>query len=130
MKKALLLLLLAGCTTVGPDYKRPEMPLPEEYPTGAEKTAAEIPADWWKLYRDPTLDELVASVRSRNADLRIAAAQVEEAEAVMRQARSAIFPDVNLSFSRTRSRIGTLTQPPPVSTAPLERNDARLVAST
>ncbi|HVJ23998.1 MAG TPA: efflux transporter outer membrane subunit, partial [Burkholderiales bacterium] len=90
----------------------------------------EIPPDWWKLYRDPTLDELVASVRSRNADLRIAAAQVEEAEAVMRQARSAIFPDVNLNFSRSRSRIGTLTQPPPVSTAPLERNDARLVAST
>lgn len=130
MKKAFLLLLLAGCTTVGPDYKRPDLPLPEQYPPGGEKTAAEIPADWWKLYRDPTLDELVASVHSRNADLRIAAAQVEEAEAVMRQARSAVFPDVNLNFSRTRSRIGTLTQPPPVSTAPLERNDARLVAST
>jgi multidrug efflux system outer membrane protein len=130
MRKALLLLLVAGCTTVGPDYKRPDMDLPAEFPSGTEKSAAEIPPDWWKLYRDPTLDELVASVRSRNADLRIAAAQVEEAEAVMRQARSAIFPDVNLNFSRTRSRIGTLTQPPPVSTAPLERNDARLVAST
>jgi multidrug efflux system outer membrane protein len=131
MKPALLVLVLAaGCTTVGPDYQRPEMPLPAEFPTATEKSAAEIPPDWWKLYRDPTLDELVASVRSRNADLRIAAAQVEEAEAVMRQARSAIFPDVNLNFSRTRSRIGTLTQPPPVSTAPLERNDARLVAST
>jgi outer membrane protein, multidrug efflux system len=130
MRKALLLLLVAGCTTVGPDYQRPEMALPSEYPSGIETSAAEIPPDWWKLYRDPTLDELVDSVRSRNADLRIAAAQVEEAEAVMRQARSAIFPDVNLSFSRTRSRIGTLTQPPPVSTAPLERNDARLVAST
>jgi multidrug efflux system outer membrane protein len=130
MRKALLLLLVAGCTTVGPDYQRPDMPLPEDFPSSTQNSTGEIPADWWKLYRDPTLDELVASVRSRNADLRIAAAQVEEAEAVMRQARSAIFPDVNLNFSRTRSRIGTLTQPPPVSTAPLERNDARLVAST
>ena len=130
MKKSLLLLLVAGCTTVGPDYKRPEMALPQDFPSPSKEHTGEIPADWWKLYRDPTLDELVASVRSRNADLRIAAAQVEEAEAVMRQARSAIFPDVNLNFSRTRSRIGTLTQPPPVSTAPLERNDARLVAST
>ena len=130
MKKGLLLLLLAGCTTVGPDYKRPDMPLPEDFASSTKEGTGEIPADWWKLYRDPTLDQLVASVHSRNSDLRIAAAQVEEAEAVMRQARAAVFPEVNLNFSRTRSRVGTLTAPPPVASAPLERNDARLVAST
>ena len=133
MKRALVVLLLAGCS-VGPKYERPEMPLPAEFPAAAPRveTQAEpqIPADWWKLYGDTQLDALVAEVRSRNADLRIAAAQVEEAEAVMRQARAAVFPEVNLSFTRTRSRVGTLTAPPPVATVPLERNDARLVAST
>ena len=134
MTRALLLvLLLSGCS-VGPKYERPEMPLPAEFPVAAQRveTQAEpqIPADWWKLYGDAQLDALVAEVRSRNADLRIAAAQVEEAEAVMRQARAAVFPEVNLSFTRTRSRVGTLTAPPPVTGAPLERNDARLVAST
>ena len=129
MKRALIVLLLAGCS-VGPQYQRPEMPLPAEFPVTAQQAEPQIPADWWKLYGDTQLDALVAEVRSRNADLRIAAAQVEEAEAVMRQARAAVFPEVNLSFTRTRSRVGTLTAPPPVASAPLERNDARLVAST
>ena len=129
MKKIFFVLLLAGCTTVGPDYKRPEMPLPAEFPNGstAEPT---IQQDWWTLYSDPTLNQLVAAARENNADLRVAAAQVQEAEAIMRQARAALFPEVTGSFTRTRSRIGTLTQPPPITTAPLERNDARLVAST
>ena len=130
MRRLLVLALLGGCTTVGPDYQRPDLPLPPEYPVEAQKAEPAIPPDWWKLYSDPALDALIASVRTRNADLRIAAAQVEEAEAVMRQARAALFPEVNASFTRTRSRIGTLTQPPPVTGAPLERDDARLVAST
>ena len=129
MKRYAFLALLAGCS-VGPEYQRPEVPLPPEYLSPAEKSEARIPADWWKLYRDPQLDELVASVRSRNADLRIAVAQVEEAEAVMRQARAALWPEITGSFTRTRARVGTLTSPPPVASAPLERNDARLVAST
>jgi len=130
MKKAFLVLLLAGCTTVGPDYKRPELGLPEQFSGPASSDPATIPADWWTLYGDPTLNELVASAHANNADLRVAAAQVQEAEAIMRQARAALFPEVTGSFTRTRSRIGTLTQPPPITTAPLERNDARLVAST
>jgi len=130
MRQAVLLLLVAGCTTVGPDYKRPEMVLPGQFSGPASAEPSTIRADWWTLYGDTTLNELVASAQANNADLRIAAAQVLEAEAVMRQARAALFPEVTGSFTRTRSRIGTLTQPPPVTTAPLERNDARLVAST
>jgi len=130
MKKVFLVLLLAGCTTVGPDYKRPEMPLPAEFPAKAPEAGPSVAADWWTLYGDSTLNELVASAHANNADLRVAAAQVQEAEAIMRQARAALFPEVTGSFTRTRSRIGTLTQPPPITTAPLERNDARLVAST
>jgi multidrug efflux system outer membrane protein len=130
VKRLLLVLALAGCSTVGPDYKRPETALPAEYPSPTRPGDADIPAEWWKLYADAQLVALVEDVRSRNADLRIAAAQVEEAEAVMRQARAALYPEVNASFSRTRSRVGSLTQPPPIAGQPLERDDARLVAST
>ena len=130
MKRALLVVLVSGCTTVGPDYKRPELPLPAEFPAKGPEAGPAVTADWWTLYSDPTLNELVASARANNADLRVAAAQVQEAEAVMRQARAALFPEVTGQFTRTRSRVGTLTAPAPVATAPLERNDARLVAST
>ena len=126
----MLLALVAGCTTVGPDYQRPEKSLPAEFSGPAVPGDSSLQADWWTLYGDATLNELVAAAHANNADLRIAAAQVLEAEAVVRQTHAALFPEVTGSFSRTRSRIGTLTQPPPVSTAPLERNDARLVAST
>ena len=130
MKKVLVVLVLAGCTTVGPDYKRPEMPLPAEFPTKGSEAGPTVAADWWTLYSDTTLNDLVAAARTNNADLRVAAAQVQEAEAVVRQARAAMFPEVTGQFTRTRSRVGTLTAPPPVASAPLERNDARLVAST
>jgi multidrug efflux system outer membrane protein len=130
MRRLLSLLLVVGCTTVGPDYKRPEVALPAEFPVPSAPGEPRIPDNWWTLYRDPLLDQLVAAARTNNTDMRLAAAQVEEAEAVMRQARAALFPEVTGSFTRTRSRVGTLTAPPPVATVPLERNDARLVAST
>jgi len=130
MRALFLMALLAGCTTVGPDYQRPEMPLPGEFAAGSSEAGPPLASDWWTLYSDATLNELVATARANNADMRIAAAQVQEAEAVMRQARAALFPEVTGSFTRTRSRVGTLTTPPPAATAPLERNDARLVAST
>jgi multidrug efflux system outer membrane protein len=131
MKKAFMVLLLAGCTTVGPDYKRPDLPLPAEFPApSAQGQPTTIQQDWWTLYSDATLNELVAAAHQNNADLRFAAAQVLEAEAIMRQARAALFPEITGQFTRTRSRVGTLTAPPPVASAPLERNDARLVVST
>lgn len=130
MRQAFFVLLLTGCTTVGPDYKRPEAPVPAQFPVSSAPGEPAIQQDWWTLYSDATLNELVASARANNADLRVAAAQVQEAEAVMRQARAALFPEITGSFTRTRSRVGSLTAPPPAATAPLERNDARLVAST
>ena len=63
MKKALIVLLLTGCTTVGPDYKRQEMPLPEKFSGPADPAEAGVPADWWTLYSDPVLNDLVAAAR-------------------------------------------------------------------
>jgi multidrug efflux system outer membrane protein len=122
---------LAGCATVGPDYERPApVQLPNAFPGTTAEGEAAVPLDWWKLYRDPTLDELVAATRANNADIRLAAAQVEEAEAVLRQARSALFPEVNGGLSRTRSRVSELTAPPPQAGAPQLRSDIRLFATT
>ena len=108
MRALFLMALLAGCTTVGPDYQRPEMPLPGEFAAGSSEAGPPLASDWWTLYSDATLNELVATARASNADMRIAAAQVQEAEAVMRQARAALFPEITGQFTRTRSRVGTL----------------------
>ena len=41
--------------------------------------ASPLPADWWRLYRDPVLDGLVADALAANTDIRQAAARIERA---------------------------------------------------
>ena len=71
------LVLLGACASVGPDYKRPAMELPAHYPEDSPAEGAALAPDWWRLYADATLDELVASGQKTNADLRLAAARVQ-----------------------------------------------------
>ena len=130
MIRFFILLFLAGCTTVGPDYKRPAIELPAQYPASSVKEEAALPVEWWKLYSDPTLDELVASAREKNADVRLAAARVREAEAVLREAGAAFYPYVAGVSWATRSKVSTRTTPPPQASAPLERSQHSLTAST
>jgi multidrug efflux system outer membrane protein len=97
-------LALSGCM-VGPDYKRPDLEVPSRY-AGAGAASGEIvvPAQWWTLYGDETLDGLVKRGLERNADVKLAAARVEEAEAVLAQARAAFVPVVEGNAGATRSR--------------------------
>ena len=105
MKKALLAaLMLSGCMA-GPDYKRPDTQLPAAFAEPASQATPAIAPRWWTLYRDPLLDELVAQGLERNADVRLAVARVEEAEAALREAQATVFfPLVNGNAGATRSR--------------------------
>ena len=118
---------LAGCTLLGPDYQRPAVELPPDYPESAQGTG-ELRSDWWALFGDRELDDLVAAARERNADMRIAAAQIEEAEAALREAGAAFFPQVDLAFTNGESRVSPRTALP--NPQPLIRLDRRLAAST
>jgi multidrug efflux system outer membrane protein len=98
-------LILAGCN-VAPRYERPSIELPAAYTEAAPKAQAmALPAEWWTLYRDPLLDELVREGLAKNADVREASARVEEAEAVLREAHATLFfPLVTLNASASRAR--------------------------
>ncbi|HUQ74905.1 MAG TPA: efflux transporter outer membrane subunit [Burkholderiales bacterium] len=126
---AAAVLILAACTTVGPDYKRPAIELPAQYPAPASAGAAMIAPQWWSLYGDKTLDELIAAAQKSNADMRLAAARVQEAEGVLREARAAFWPDVTASYTAGRSRVSgtSVPAPPPGS---IIRPSHQLVAST
>ena len=96
--------LLAGCM-VGPDYKRPDLDLPAGYTEPASAATPEIPVQWWTLYRDPLLDQMIAQGLERNADVKLAVARVEEAEAALREARATVFfPLVNGNAGASRGR--------------------------
>ena len=121
-------LLLAGCA-VGPDYERPAMELPAAYPE-QDVGAAALRSDWWTLYDDPILDELVAAVLERNADIRLAVARIEEADANLRVANAAFLPEIDLGGNANRTRSSTTTVLPSPPGIPAVRNDVRLALST
>ena len=121
-------LLLAGCAMVGPNYERPAHDLPLDYPPLTSSPEATIPTNWWTLYGDATLNDLIASSLTQSADIRQAAALVEEAQGALREVDASFYPQVDGSFSGSRSRASSeqaIGQP-----SPLVRDDRRLAAST
>ena len=121
--------LLAGCA-VGPDYQRPDSFVPAQYTEADGVGAAQaINREWWKLFRDPVLDDLVAQALAANADLQQAVARVEEADAVMRQTGAALFPEFDVGASDVRSR-SSATDAMALGTAPAVQEKMRLTVGT
>lgn len=88
------LLLLAGCA-VGPDYKRPAVNAPQNFrgdTTGLTNSLGDMP--WWELFRDEALQALIRSALTNNYDVRIAAARVEQARAIVLENRSGYLPQI------------------------------------
>lgn len=85
-------LVLAACTTVGPQYRSPAPAAPAQAPftgaTGPALSAEQPPGEWWRLYQDPVLDGLVSQALAANTDLRVAAANLAQARAVLREVRA------------------------------------------
>ena len=96
-------LTLAGCV-VGPDYRRPDIQAPAAYQYPAGQDAALADAQWWKAFGDPVLDELIAEALTHNRNIRIAAANVEQAAGVLQSTRSAFFPQVGYQANGGRNR--------------------------
>jgi outer membrane protein, multidrug efflux system len=99
MQRGLLLiasLALAACT-VGPDYQQPPVTVPEQIYGATEPATTGSLADvkWFELFSDPVLRGLIDEALRNGADMRIAAARVEEARARYGIAGSARYPDVD-----------------------------------
>jgi len=129
-----MVVMLAGCA-VGPDYKRPALDLPSQFPESppAEGSSAEesvVAPQWWTLYGDATLNELVSSALKNNADIRKALAQIDEAEAILSETGSASFPEIDLGASGTRSRSSTLSAQPLPPGSPVISRTNRITLST
>jgi outer membrane protein, multidrug efflux system len=99
--------LLLGACTVGPDYRRPEYPVPPAFRGQVGEDAAASVGDlgWWRIFEDETLQQLIRSALAENYDLRIAAARIMEARAQVTITRSFQFPEVNASGSAFYQRI-------------------------
>jgi NodT family efflux transporter outer membrane factor (OMF) lipoprotein len=103
---AVLALLTAGCT-VGPDYRRPDTPVPAMWSEARYDGIDTRPADlarWWEEFNDPALTRLVLRAAGSNLDLRLAEGRIREARALRRVAESGAWPSVDVSGTYSRSR--------------------------
>jgi len=100
-----LALLLAGCK-IGPTYQRPEVAIPDSFRGQTEPPGSDSVGDlgWWEVYHDPVLDELIASALKQNFDVKIAAARVAEARALVGVSRLAQLPQIGVNANGQKAR--------------------------
>jgi NodT family efflux transporter outer membrane factor (OMF) lipoprotein len=104
---AVAAVLAAGCANAPPDQapSLPDTPAYKEAPPG---WMAAAPADtlergpWWQLCGDPTLNALAQRVEVSNQNIAAAVAAYEQAGALVREDRAALFPALSLSAGATR----------------------------
>jgi NodT family efflux transporter outer membrane factor (OMF) lipoprotein len=93
--------LVAGCMTVGPDFE-PMTPAGEpdwSAPLAAGlEPAADVPEQWWEIFADPVLNELVATAREQNPQLEIAALRVLEGRARLGLVTGLKYPQTQVAF--------------------------------
>lgn len=100
-----LLFLLAGCA-VGPNYRRPDTPLPSHYVEGEMEAphAMEELREWWTTFNDPILDELIEEGLRENYDLKIAQERIYELRALYQIEAAELYPTLDLNAEAQRNR--------------------------
>ena len=106
---AIALLMLTGCA-VGPNYKRPPVTVPGTYrglaaDTDPQATASLGDEKWWTVYQDEQLQALIREALAQNYDMRIAAARVLQAQAVLGITRADQFPTITGGASAASLRL-------------------------
>ena len=102
---------LAGCASVGPDYKRPAIATAPQWHTPREGVGSLADLEWWQLFQDPVLRGLIGTALEENKDLRLAVARVAEARAQLAVTRAAQFPQVDGQGSYTNQRFSQKSFP-------------------
>ena len=99
------LAVLAGCT-LGPEPERPVTAAQSAesfvHQSPPVEPAAIVP--WWESFGDPATADLVRMALERNTDLQVSAARVLEAEAALRRATGARWPQVDYAASASRQK--------------------------
>lgn len=117
---SLVVALLSGCS-MAPDFALPKTDIPQQFKElpadGVKWQAASKDAgkpdqsQWWQIFNDPELNALEAQAMQNSPNLQRAFAQVQQARAVMRQARAGLLPQVNAGANAGRNDLGATARP-------------------
>ena len=108
------LLFVVGCTSVGPEYERPEASINPDWLEAEQEQFDTSPAElaqWWETLNDPLLNDLIATAIEQNYSIKVAGLRVLEAEAALGIATGNRFPQVQvISGDAGYTDTGDLTQ--------------------
>ncbi|MGL1888297.1 MAG: efflux transporter outer membrane subunit [Reichenbachiella sp.] len=100
-----LIAILASCK-MGPNYKSPEMVVPEEYNHAVNKVDSMGEIKWWKMFNDPVLDSVILVALDSNRDLRIAFNNIEQARLQYKIQKANLYPDLNATGNGSYGNYG------------------------
>ena len=112
--------LVTGCKTVGPDFEKPEVPVADtwlEADNENVETSTTTYADWWDIFDDPALKNLIDTAYQQNLSLQVAGLRVMEARAQLGIATGLKYPQsqsVGGGYAYSRASINA----PPLSNLP------------
>lgn len=91
---------------VGPNYERPKITPAERFRSdiGPEQAASIADLPWWQLFKDSTLQNLIATALSNNYNLQFAVTRVEEARALVGVSASQFYPQIGYQGQAGREK--------------------------
>lgn len=122
---SLLGAILTSCTTVGPDFEKPEAPVAEGWLDAEDErveTATVANADWWGVFEDPVLARLIDTAYQQNLSLQAAGLRIMEARAQLGFAGGLQYPQ-SQSVSASYVRSNSSKNAPPLSNLPDDVRD-------
>lgn len=111
------LCLFASACTVGPKYTRPPAPVPASYKELSDLRTREgwkeaqpgdgtIRGDWWKMFGNEELNTLEDQLNKNDQNIAVSFQNYMAARALVRYARSNLFPTVSVNPSISHYAIG------------------------
>lgn len=104
-------LAVTGCATVGSDFAAPKNVADASFRHQAPGAASEarLPAQWWTVFGDATLDRLEQTALRDNPGVKAAGQRLLQVQAQSDVTRANQSPSVNLSTSVANSRTSAET---------------------
>jgi multidrug efflux system outer membrane protein len=96
-------LLLSGCS-LAPKYERPALPVTDSFQAAADTAPAAKDVPWREYFTDSRLRSAIDLALANNRDLRVAALNVQKAQALYRIQRSELNPTIGVQATGERYR--------------------------
>ncbi|MEZ4754532.1 MAG: efflux transporter outer membrane subunit [Bdellovibrionota bacterium] len=100
----ILVLQISGCS-IGPDYKNPEISLPEKFTNIPVSSPNKIQQEqlWWQAFQDKTLDNLIEEGVKANLEVQRALTRINQSRALANEAFAELFPTGILNGSYVKA---------------------------